>query len=374
MLRFPVPHVALATMFAAFGGLSSVGTAVLPAAGNAPRVDRRPPVRGTIVADSTLPDTALLVSVPRLSVRPRAMATGTRTVQAGVQLLDSLRQTLVYVPPQCVGTHRCPLVVVLGGAAIRSREMVNPGRVLAYRSPFADQYGMILLAPDAIAAPGIWDVLDGLSDGTTEGSRTPLGMRVTQFRDADVRNIDAALKQVLRQFAIDPDKIAVEGFSNGGSYALFLGRNNPQVFSRIAAVSPTFPMEVDDPPHTTTQLFISGGIAEGPSIMQMWLRIATLLRHEGHQVEMVPGLRGHVDYRLDKDYEWGWLAQSWASPKSHDTGRVAPGAAADPILTVELLTKMTTFWTRFMQEPDSVLNTGRHSRWPSASSGCRSWP
>ena len=45
---------------------------------------------------------------------------------------------------------------------------------------------------------------------------------------------DAALQLVLRTFAIDPDKIAVAGTALDGGYALFLGRNNTDVFSRVA--------------------------------------------------------------------------------------------------------------------------------------------
>ena len=319
--------------------------------------------------DSTRAHDTTMVTRPVLTVRPRAMATGTRTKKAGAQLLDSARHTWVYVPPQCVGTRQCPLVVVLGGADIPARDMVTFTDSLSYRAYLADRYGMILLAPEAREAPGIWDVIAGAMAGTTEGPMTPLGMRVTQFPERDVRNIDAAMQRVLREFAIDPEKIAVEGFSNGGSYALFLGRNNPQVFNRIAAVSPVYPTAVDDPPHTSTQIFISGGIGEGASILQTWLRMTHALRQAGHQVELTPGLRGHRDDPLDKAYEWQWLAQSWHLPTTPAARADArPGAPpgvpvvaadSDPILTTQILSQMTVFWTRFMQEPDSIRTIAR---------------
>ena len=328
----------------------SLQTLVLAAAvGSTPHIASR---------DSIPSGDLTMAAQPLLTVRPQTMATGTRTAKAGVQLIDSVKQTWVYVPPQCVGTRRCPLVVTLGGAAISAMEMVNFVRPLSYRQPLADRYGMILLAPEATAYPGVWDVIAGARNGTTQGSWTPLGLRVTQFPDADVRNIDAAIKRVLREFAIDPEKIAVEGFSNGGSYALFLGRTNPQVFSRIAAVSPVFPTAVDDPPHQPTQILISGGIAEGGRIMQTWFRIAHQLRQEGHTVELVPGLRGHVDFQVDKDYEWRWLAQSWHLPGVRETAP-PPMADSDPVLTSALLTKLTTFWRRFGQEPDSIRSAAR---------------
>src|SRR5260221_199204 len=56
----------------------------------------------------------------RLSVRPHAMATGTRTERAGLQTVDGkplaappqgfTAKAWVYVPQQCAGTQRCPLL------------------------------------------------------------------------------------------------------------------------------------------------------------------------------------------------------------------------------------------------------------------------
>src|SRR5580704_9049179 len=77
---------------------------------------------------------------PRLSVRPHEMATGTQNAQAGEQRLDSLNDYLVYVPKQCVGKKRVPLVVLLPGGGEDSRTVMDErwGRQLA------DKYGMIL--------------------------------------------------------------------------------------------------------------------------------------------------------------------------------------------------------------------------------------
>jgi len=53
---------------------------------------------------------------------------------------------------------------------------------------------------------------------------------------------------------------------------------------------------------------------------------------------------------------WHWLHQSWAGP-------LPPRAIADslPVLTTEALTAMTTFWTHFMQEADSIRTIARQS-------------
>lgn len=140
----------------------------------------------------------------RLTVR-RSMATGTQTAQAGIHLVDSIRGAFVYVPKQAVGTQRVPLVVVLHGGGVSPRELLNT------QYPLADQYGMILLAPE-ISGP-------------------VLGAAVVQA-------FDATLTHVLQTFAIEAEHVAITGMSNGGYAALILGCANPEVFSRVAPLSP----------------------------------------------------------------------------------------------------------------------------------------
>ena len=89
----------------------------------------------------------------------------------------------------------------------------------------------------------------------------------------------------------------------------------------------------------------------------MWL--AHDMRKDGHTVNAVIGLRGHRDNLGDEHYMWRWLQWSWAAP-----GTMAPvipsmPADSDPVLTVDALTKMTTFWTSFAQAPDTIRVAGR---------------
>lgn len=307
-------------------------------------------------------------ALTRLTVRPHEMATGTETKQAGEHYLDSLPDYVVYVPSQCVGTRRVPLVVLLPGGGETSRTVLDErwGRHLA------DKYGMILLVPNAEGRPGRWDVFDaGEFRKTVAGS-----LQALQFRDnPDVRNIDAALKQVLRTFAIDPDKIALAGMSNGGSYSLFLGRSNLDVFSRIGAMSALGPFTGTGPRHPTTQFFVSGAMKEqGINMVQQTLRLTQELRQAGHQVEPVLCLRGHVDYEPDYEYMWSWLAQSWGISGAPAFPSPPAAADSDPVLTVDALQRMTTFWTRFLQEPDSIQETGRLAHQEHITMAVGRWP
>lgn len=296
-----------------------------------------------------------VVTTAHLSVRPRVMATGTQTRVAGLQLLDSTSGTWIYVPARCIGTRRAPLVVYLGGAGHDAKD------VIAFQRQFADQYGMILLAPNAVDAPGRWDVMASINGGAGETApQTGTSLHVLKFTDPDVRHIDAALQRVLRDYAIDPDRIALAGFSNGGSYALFLGRSNPDIFSRIAPLSALIPfagLGAAVGQHPSTRFFLSGGLGE--DMVEQTLQVARELRQQGYAVQTVLGLREHVEYQVDNAYMWAWLARSWTSHTR--VADVAPRAPADsdPVLTAEVLQKMTDFWRRFQREPDAIRTIGR---------------
>jgi predicted esterase len=314
-------------------------------------------ILGTLLAASSVlaqqTSTPSHGAIPRLHVRPHEMATGTRTERAGLTQLPSFAGYYVYVPEQCVGTKRSPLVVLVHGGGVTGRAIITKLRSLA------DKYGFIVFAPNALQ-PGRWDVVADYYQNAEGLAALDSGKRLSFPEFPDVERIDEALQQVLQTYAIDPNRIALTGFSNGGAYSFFLGRANLDIFSRIAALSaiPAIPFDTTGPRNPNTQFLVSGGIGEErPVMISRTLRIAQTLRQEGHLTNVLLGLRPHVDYVANEDYVWGWIAQSWAHPT--EKIQPIPPADSDPILTVEALQKMTTFWTHFRQEPDSVLGDGR---------------
>lgn len=56
----------------------------------------------------------------------------------------------------------------------------------------------------------------------------------------DVAFIDKALDRVFQSYAVDPARIAIEGFSDGASYALSPGVQNGGLFTHVMAFSPGF--------------------------------------------------------------------------------------------------------------------------------------
>jgi dienelactone hydrolase len=219
---------------------------------------------------------------------------------------------------------------------------------------------MIVLAANAATNPGMWDVMVS-PDAESAQTETSRGVTVSRFKAIDLPTIDSALKMVLATEAIDPDRLALFGFSNGGGYALFLGRSNQDIFSRVAALSAAGAYAGIGPQNPTTQFAVSGGIAELGGISQLMvkqtLKLAQVLRTEGHLVLTILGLRGHADIVTDDAVVWAWFKESWTHPDITTQPRLP--ADSDPVLTVETLKKMTDFWTRLTKEPDSVLSAGR---------------
>lgn len=127
--------------------------------------------------------------------------------------LTTKRDPLLYVPPTYQDKQPAPLVVILHGAG------GDASGGLKLLKHLADADGLILLAP--ASRQQTWDVIFG------------------QY-GPDIALIDAALEQVFSRYAIDPQRIAVGGFSDGASYALSIGINNGNLFTHIIAFSPGF--------------------------------------------------------------------------------------------------------------------------------------
>ena len=139
------------------------------------------------------------------------------------------RDGVLIVPRSYVPGTPAPLAVMLHGAGGRAAR-------LASRFPMADQFGVILLAPDSRG--GTWDAIRG-----------PFG--------PDVEFIGRALEQTFDRCAVNPKKVAIGGFSDGASYALSLGLDNGTLFTHVLAFSPGF--SAHRRPLGRPRIFISHG-------------------------------------------------------------------------------------------------------------------
>jgi phospholipase/carboxylesterase len=191
----------------------------------------------------------------RLRARPGRVtepaAVGLRALEIGRG-----RDGLLYVPRGYVPERPLPLVLMLHGAGGNAR-----GALDAFL-PFADDEGLMLLAPESRRQT--WDVLLG-------------------GYGQDVAFIDRALRQTFAGYAVDPDRIAVEGFSDGASYALSLGLTNGDLFGQIVAFSPGF--MAPGVPQGAPRIFVSHGVRdEVLPIDRCSRRLVPRLREAGYAV------------------------------------------------------------------------------------------
>jgi len=147
--------------------------------------------------------------------------------------LGSDRDGLLYVPRGYKPDVPAPLMVTLHGAG-------GTGLSATSMFPLADEFGIVVLAPDSRDERS-WDVVLG-------------------GYGPDVEFIRAALDYTMARCTIDRKRIALVGVSDGASYALSLGIGNGDFFSRIIAFSPGLmrPAEANGKP----RVFISHGTSD----------------------------------------------------------------------------------------------------------------
>jgi phospholipase/carboxylesterase len=134
---------------------------------------------------------------------------------AGVRQLDFIapRSPVLFVPSGLPADRPVPLVVLLHGAGSGARAILPLMQVVAEARKF------ILLAPESEGRT--WDL-------------------ILDRPGPDVERLDRALEAAFRAYPIEPDRIAIAGFSDGASYALSLGLANGSLFTDILAFSPGF--------------------------------------------------------------------------------------------------------------------------------------
>jgi phospholipase/carboxylesterase len=143
------------------------------------------------------------------------------------------RDGFVYVPSSYKPDAAAPLLVMFHGAG-------NTAQSTAYAFPLADEFGILLLAPDS------------RDERTWDG--------VLQNWGPDLDFLAAALQQTIGRFKVDRSRIGVAGFSDGASYALSLGISFGDQFSRVIAMSPGVMQPIDR--RGKPKIFISHGTAD----------------------------------------------------------------------------------------------------------------
>src|SRR5215216_4763634 len=172
----------------------------------------------------------------------------------------------------------------------------------------ADQPAPFVLSP--AARQSTWDVI--------RGGYGP-----------DVAFIDRALTAAFARCAVDPELLAVAGFSDGASYALSLGITNGDVFRHVMAFSPGFMAPADQ--RGEPRIFISHGAKDQVlAIDRTSRRIVPQLTRAGYDVRYV-----EFDGPHTVPPEIARQALEWFIPVNDENQSAAtPAAAAEPVSAV----------------------------------------
>ena len=149
------------------------------------------------------------IDLIRINARP---GTSAGPIVPGQHTLDvGSREALLHVPANY--DHLAPplpLVLLLHGAGGTAQQPINLFRDLA------DNTGLILVSAKSLGPT--WDAIRG------------------EYTE-DVPLLNDALEAAFALVNADPARIAIQGFSDGASYALQLGRANGDLFKRVVSNS-----------------------------------------------------------------------------------------------------------------------------------------
>jgi len=121
------------------------------------------------------------------------------------------RDGFVYIPAGYTAGTPLPLLILLHGAG-------NTSLSVQYALPLADEFSVIILAPDS------------RDERTWDG--------VLRSWGPDVEFISNAVAQTVARYSVDRDRLGIGGFSDGASYALSFGITFGDQFTSVIAMSP----------------------------------------------------------------------------------------------------------------------------------------
>jgi phospholipase/carboxylesterase len=214
----------------------------------------------------------------RLTARPRRDVPDDARTGLFELAVGEGRRPLLFVPESYEPRRPAPLALTLHGANAGAPNGMK--RLL----PYAEERGLILLA--VASRDRTWDVIRG------------------DF-GPDVAHVDAALAEVFSRYAIDVRHLAVQGFSDGASYALSLGITNGDLFTHVIAFSAGF--MAPGKAHGSPRIYTSHGTTDPIlPIESTSRRYVPQLRRAGYDVTYTEFEGGHrtPQYVATEAVEW----------------------------------------------------------------------
>lgn len=161
--------------------------------------------------------------------------TNGRLVSSGVK-----REYLLYVPDSYDGSKSVPLVITIHGFA---QWPANQAWVSQWNQ-LADEEGFIVVYPSGLGTPKRWRVAPTAEDPTA------VEVELQYFKDL--------IDKLSSEYAIDPDRIYVNGLSNGGGMSLRLACNLSDRVAAIGGVAGAYLVDLTQCPGGVPGIFFHG--------------------------------------------------------------------------------------------------------------------
>ena len=144
--------------------------------------------------------------------------------QATIQVANQTRSYLFYVPKKL--SNKPALIIALHGTGMNADKM---RQWTAFEfDQLADQKGFVVIYPNGYK--GNWN--DCRSDAPFPAKKENID---------DVGFIQSLVDKFKKDYGIDPSKVYVFGFSNGGQMALRLAMETPSLIAAVSAISANLP-------------------------------------------------------------------------------------------------------------------------------------
>jgi polyhydroxybutyrate depolymerase len=158
---------------------------------------------------------------------PKEVPPGPKTYKnkVDIRIMGSRRTYLVHVPPAIDSQPSLPLVVAIHGAFETAKDMEKRTGF----SDLADQEGFVAVYPNGM---GVFGLLQHWNAGHCCGKAAADGVD-------DVGFLTQVIQDVQRRLPIDPRRIYMVGFSNGGMLAYRFAAEHTHTLSALATVAAT---------------------------------------------------------------------------------------------------------------------------------------
>jgi polyhydroxybutyrate depolymerase len=150
---------------------------------------------------------------------------GTHKHKLDLRVLGFRRSYLIHIPKNYDRAEARPLVVALHGAFSTAEEMEEETGL----SELADREGFLVLYPNGITLFG-W--LQHWNAGHCCG-------RAMKDRVDDLGFVSTVIEEVREHFRVDPSRIYMVGYSNGGMLAYLFAAQKPETLAAVAVIAGT---------------------------------------------------------------------------------------------------------------------------------------